>query len=180
MTTHLNEIEIFDYVNNNRDKLSKLHQAHLDECDYCQQLIRDQKEVNSILSKMKSLKTPADIYNLVSKKINAKQGSKRDWLFYITLGTLAIVAMLLFFDFGGSKMQSKSNRPEQVKDFIQDKMSIDNLNIEENTEQLYQKFTGIFKAFGRSTYGGTILFVLCVVLFYIFVDQQFLRKKIHH
>jgi len=180
MTKHLDEIEVFDYLKGSRDKLTKDRQSHLDECDYCQHVLKEHSKVNSILSKMKSLKAPAGVYDYVSNKINIKPANKKDWFFYITFGTLIIVALLLFFDFGDNKMNTKLNRQEQVKDFIQDKISIDKLNIEENTEQLYQKFTGVFKAFGRSTYGSTILFVFCVVLFYLFVDQQFLRKKIHH
>ena len=161
-------------------QLTELHQSHLDECDYCQRLVKEQTDVNLILTKIKSIKAPAGIYNLVSNKINFKPARKRDWFFYITLGTLAIVAMLLFFDFGDSNTQPKSNRQEQVKDFIQNKISFENLNIEENTENFYRKFNGLFKYIGRSPYVSTILFVLCVVLFYIFVDQQYLRKKMHH
>lgn len=128
---------------------------------------------------MRSLKVPIDIYTLVSQRINMKPTHKKDWLFYITLGTLAIVALLLFFDFGNIQLQTKSNRQNQLKEFIQDKIIIDKVNIEKNSEKLYQKFNGIFKAFGRSTYGSTILFIFCVVLFYLFIDQHFLRKKVH-
>ena len=180
MTMHLNEIEVFDYLKSGRSILSEDRKVHLDGCDFCQRVLKEQSAVNSFLYKVKPLKAPAGIYDYVNQKINIKPAHKKDWFFYITLGTLVVVALLLFFDFGDTKMQTKSNRQEQVKEFIQDKIAIDKINIEENTEQLYQKFNGIFKAFGRSTYGGTILFVFCVVLFYLFIDQHFLRKKVHH
>ena len=180
MTMHLNENEVFDYLKGGRTSLPDDRKSHLDGCEFCRQKLKEQAEVGSILAKMKSLKAPAGIYEYVSHKINNKPAHKKDWFFYITLGTLAIVALLLFFDSGSSKMQTKSNRPEQVKEFIQDKMAIDKINIEENTEQLYQKINGFFKAIGRSTYGSTIIFVFCVVLFYFFLDQQFLRKKLNH
>lgn len=177
MTKHLNEIEIFDCVKSKNRTLSKDRQSHLNTCDYCQQTVKEQSELNSILFKMKHLKAPNGIYNFVKGKINPKPSPKRDWFFYIMLGTLAIVATLLFFNFGSNDDKFKPNRQEQVKEFIENKISLENINIEEDTEQLYQKFNGVFKAFGRSTYGSTILFVLCVILFYIFIDQQFLRKK---
>ena len=180
MTMHLNEIEIFDYLKDGRAKFPENSLSHVKECEYCLKVLKEQSEVNSIIFKMKHLKAPAGIYDFVSRKINNKPAHKRDWFFYIMLGTLAIVAMLLFFNFGTADNNVKPNRQEQVKEFIENKISLENLNIEQNTEQLYQKVNGIFKTFGRSTYGGTILFVLCVVLFYIFIDQQFLRKKIHH
>ncbi len=179
MTMHLTENEVFDYIQGSHEKLPKDRKAHLDKCDYCQRVVKDQSNVNSILIKMRSLKVPIDIYALVNQKINMKPAYKKDWLFYITLGTLAIVALLLLFDFGNTPMQAKSNRQEQLKEFFQDKIAIDKVNIEENTVQLYQKFNGIFKAFGRSTYGSTIVFIFCVVLFYFVIDQHFLRKKVH-
>lgn len=179
MTMHLNETEVFDYINSIHRKLLADRKAHLDSCHYCQRVIKEQSDVNSILTKMKSLKVPIDIYAFVNQKINMKPAYKKDWLFYITLGTLVIVALLLFFDFGSNQMQTKSNRQKQLKEFFQDKIAIDKVNIEENTEQLYQKFNGIVKAFGRSTYGSTILFIFCVVLFYLVIDQHFLRKKVH-
>lgn len=179
MTMHLSESEIFDYINSNHRKLPADRKAHLDACEFCQRVIKEQTDVHSILIKMESLKIPINIFTFVSPRINKKSVHKKDWLFYITLGTLAIVALLLFFDLGSIQMQTKSNRQEQLKEFFQDKIAIDKVNIEENSEQLYQKFNGIFKAFGKSTYGTTLLFVFCVVLFYLFIDQHFLRKKIH-
>ena len=180
MTLHLNENEVFDILSGGRGKLPEDRKTHLDACNFCQLQVKEQAAINSILTKMKSLKAPAGIYEYVSQKINRKPANQKDWFFYITLGTLAIVALLLYFDFGSTKMQIKSNRPDQVREFIQDKIAINKINIEENTELLYQKFNGFFKVIGRSAYGSTIIFVFFVVLFYLFIDQHFLRKKIRH
>jgi len=179
MTMHLNENEVIDYLRSGRNILPDNRIKHLNTCEFCRQVIKEQTEVNSILAAMRSLKAPAGIFDYVNRKIIIKPAHKKDWFLYVTLAILVIVALLLFFDFGNPKLDKRSNRQDQVKEFIQDKITIDKLQIEENTKQIYQKFTGFFKAFGRSTYGGTILFVFCVVLFYLFIDQHFLRKKIH-
>jgi hypothetical protein len=180
MTKHLNELEIIDYLKEGYHKLPIDRRAHLDECDYCKQVIKDQSEVNAILSKMKLLKAPAGIYNTVSRRIINYPVHRKDWFFYITLVIIAVIAMLLFFDFGNEKVQKKSVKKEQVKDFIQKKMSFDELKIEETTVQVYHNFISVMKEFSRSTYGSTIIFVILVILFYLFVDQQFLRKKLNH
>ena len=180
MIEHLNEFEIIDYLRGGYNNLPVERRIHLDECDYCKQVIKDQSEINSVLSKMKYLKAPPEIFNAVNRKLYSKPAHRKDWFFYITLVALAVVAMLFFFDYGNDKVQKKSVQKEQVKDFIQEKMSIDKLKIEENTEQMYQKFTSVIKAFGRSNYGTTIIFVLLVILFYVFLDQQYLRKKLNH
>jgi hypothetical protein len=179
MTMHLNENDVHDYLKGGRNNLPENRRAHLDTCDYCQQQLKEHTEVGSILTRMRTFQAPAGIYETVIQKINRRPVHKKDWFFYITLTTLAVVALLLFFDFGSEKIQKKSVKEEQIKDFIQEKMSIDKLKIEENTVHVYQNFISVMKKFTRTTYGSTSIFVLLVILFYLFVDQQFLRKKLN-
>jgi len=178
MIGHLNESALYEYIRHGEKNLSDPQLIHLKECDYCRNRIEQQKNIDSFLTGWKPIKAPDYIYNKVINQIKPSSARKFDLLFYTMLTALFLFALVLFFSDSDESGKTLTYRKDQVVDFVENKVSLDEIHVLDNINRLYDNFMNYILNFaGGNSNVRIAIFAFIGLIFYLFIDHSILRRK---
>jgi len=102
MNRHLTGLEIENLLLRGRSALSDIQAAHLDSCEMCKTLFKEQTTSDQMLQKLVPLKSPVSVYEQILKRIdeqrnNPETDKKKDWFFVFSLGMLVLTLFVVIF-----------------------------------------------------------------------------------
>lgn len=179
MSNHLSEIEIVDYLLKGSRAISTSKKRHLELCEQCQKVIKEQFGMDSFMKKMNPLTLSMKLYPAVSTKISEPVSkNKRDWFFYFTILVLIVIGLVLSFSYQKSMNTGFLEPHERVKEVVDQGMNRLNLDWKGSLHSVSTFFNQfILNSLSKGAPLKLILVTLFAIIFYIIIDSHLLKKK---
>ncbi|MGD9897637.1 MAG: hypothetical protein AB7T22_00795 [Calditrichaceae bacterium] len=177
MKRHISESEIEIYLLEGTGSLKHDRLLHIEGCKSCRLMIEQSVEIHAMLKKLRPIPVDQGQFQGVEARILAtprKSVKKRDWLTYISLLLLAVIAISIAFS-GQSPMFLTNQESDlyHLNDTIS--KNIDGIiNLKDRLPHIV-----IPKSINDFSVGSPlfiILFSIVVLVFYMFLDRYYSQK----
>ncbi len=177
MNRHISGSELEIYLLEGRDSLGPDRMLHIEGCASCQEMIGQSVGVHQMLKKIRPVPVNKNFFQGVESRIleaSRKSVTKRDWITYVSLLLLAVIAISIAFS--GQSSSFFTNRESDLYHLNETiGKKIDGISL---LKDRLPKIV-IPESIRNLSAGAPVfifLFSIIVLVFYMFIDRYYSQK----